>query len=137
MAVDPGEKNLGLAISDPSGTIANPLGVIKHVSHQIDAATIVQIAQEQEVVCIIIGQALDDDGQLTLQARRANHLTDQIRFQSSLLVELWDESGSTQSAREARIAMGVTRKNRQGHLDQLAATVVLQSFLDAQEHRHV
>jgi putative Holliday junction resolvase len=46
-------------------------------------------------------------------------------------VELWDESGSTQAARSARIAMGVSRRKRSGHLDEIAATVILQSYLDA------
>jgi putative Holliday junction resolvase len=52
--------------------------------------------------------------------------------QTNLPVELWDESYSTQKARTARIQMGVSRKKRAGHLDQLAATIILQSYLDAQ-----
>ena len=131
MAIDPGEKKLGVALSDPSGTIASPLTVLKHVRRAIDAATIAQLAVEHQAGLIVVGQALDDEGEPTLQSRRAVRLVEAIREQSSLPVVMWDESGSTQAARQARVAMGVTRRQRRGHLDDLAATVILQSYLDA------
>lgn len=131
LAVDPGEKRIGLAISDPTGTIANPLRVIKHVARPVDAAAVAQIAEEQGAGLIVIGQALDDEGLPTLQSRRAERLARAIREKTSLPVELWDESGSTQAAIAARIAMGVSRKKRRGHLDDLAAAVILQSYLDS------
>lgn len=130
LAVDPGEKRLGIAISDPTGTIANPLTVIKHVARAVDAAAIVQLAVEHEAGQIIIGEALDDEGQSTPQSRHAERLAEAIRAQTSLPVELWDESGSTQAARSARLAMGVSRRKRSGHLDDLAATYILQTYLD-------
>lgn len=133
LAVDPGEKRLGIAISDPTGTIARPLTVIKHISRMVDAATVTQLAKEQEAVRIVIGQALDAEGQLTPQAWRAARFAEAVSEQTDLPVELWDESGSTQAARSARIAMGVSRKKRAGHLDELAATVILQTYLDAHE----
>jgi putative Holliday junction resolvase len=58
-------------------------------------------------------------------------LADAIRQQTDLPVELWDESVSTQAARSARIMMGVSRARRRGHLDDLAATYILQTYLDA------
>jgi putative Holliday junction resolvase len=131
LAVDPGEKRIGLAISDPSGMIANPLTVIQHVSRLVDAASIAQIAREQLVDRIIIGQALDMDNHPTPQSRRAARLAAAIRDQTECAIELWDESDSTQTARAARINLGVRRQKRSGHLDELAATVILQSYLDA------
>ncbi len=131
LAIDPGEKNLGIALSDPSGTIANPLTVIKHVSRQIDAAAIAQLAREHEAGLIVVGQSLDDENEPTLQGRRAAKLAASIRSQTELPVRLWDESGSTQAARRARIAMGSSRRKRRGHLDDLAATFILQSYLNA------
>ena len=130
LAIDPGEKHLGIALSDPSGIIASPLTVLKHVQRTLDAASIAQLAEEHQASLIVVGQALDDEGQSTLQSRRAERLAEAIREQSSLPVILWDESGSTQAARQARQAMGVSRRKRQGHLDDLAATVILQSYLD-------
>jgi putative Holliday junction resolvase len=135
LGVDPGEKRLGLALSDPSGTIANPLAVLMHVSRLVDAAAIAEFARENQVERIIVGQALDDEGEATPQSRRAGHLAEAIRSQSGLPVELWEESGSTQAARQAQIAMGVPRSKRRGHLDDLAATFILQTYLDARVKR--
>lgn len=131
LAIDPGEKRLGIALSDPTGTIASPLTVIKHVSRVIDAAAIAQMAADHEAVCIVVGQALGADGEETPNSRHAARLADAIREQASVPVVLWDESGSTQSARAARIAMGVSRRKRSGHMDEMAATVILQTYLDA------
>ena len=131
LAVDPGEKRIGIAISDPTGTIANPLTVLKHVARPVDAAAIAQLAQEYGAVLIIVGQNLDAEGQHTLQSRMAGRLAEAIRAQISVPVEMWDESGSTKAARAARIAMGVRKNKRRGHMDDLAATVILQSYLDA------
>src|SRR5450759_2514819 len=134
LAVDPGEKRIGTAISDPTGTIANPLKVIIHVSRSVNAAQIAQLASEHEAECIVVGQVLDDDGGIGPAARKALRLAEAIRAQTDLPVELWDESGSTNEAREARFRMGVKRQKRSGHLDELAAVIILQSYLDAHSH---
>ncbi len=131
LAVDPGEKRLGIALSDPTGTIASPLAVIKHVSRLIDAAAVAQLAADHDAVCIVIGQALGADGEETPNSRHAARFAEAIREQTNLSVVLWDESGSTQAARSARIAMGVSRRKRSGHMDDMAATVILQTYLDA------
>ena len=131
LGVDPGEKNIGLAISDPTGTIANPLSVILHVARSEDAGKIIKAAVEQEAVRIIVGQPLDSEGEIGPAARKSIRLAEAIRAQTELPVELWDETGSTQAARSARIAMSSRRKKRSGHLDSLAATVILQSYLDS------
>ena len=132
LAVDPGEKRIGIAISDETGTIANPLTVLRHVRRNIDAAAVAAIAAERGAELIIVGQSLDDDGKPTFEGRRAARFARALEEQTTLPVRLWDEAFSTQKARAARIAMGVPRKKRAGHLDDLAATVILQSFLDSQ-----
>ena len=131
LAVDPGEKRLGIAISDPGAAFARPLLVLKHISRQADAANIARLAEEHEVVRIIVGWALDVDGNPTQQARSAARLAEALRKVTDRPVEMWDESGSTQAAREARIRMGVTRRKRSGHLDEVAAAIILQTYLDA------
>jgi putative holliday junction resolvase len=131
LSVDPGTRNIGLAISDPTGTIANPLMVLRHISRPLDAAHIAQIADENSAEKIVVGQALDDDGKPTFEGRRAARLAAAIREQTNLPVVLWDESLSTQIARQARQTMRVKRGKRSGHMDELAATVILQSYLDA------
>lgn len=135
LAVDPGEKRLGIALSDPGGMISNPLRVINHVSRAVDAAQIVALANEFGAERIIVGCPFDMDGEPGPQARKAMRLADAIRAQTSLPVVLWDESGSTQEARLARIALRVNRSRRAGHLDDLAATVILQSYLDENSNR--
>ena len=132
LAVDHGEKNIGLAISDLTGTIANPLTVVKHISKLIDAAQVAELAAQQGAEKIIIGQSFHMDGTPNLAGRRAARFAEALRSQTGIPVELWDESFSTQSARAAHIQMGVSRKKRAGHLDELAATVILQTYLDAQ-----
>ncbi len=132
LAVDPGDKNIGIALSDPTGTIANPLTVIQHISRPVDAASIAQLAEENQVARIIVGQALDDENRPTPQGRKAARLAAAIRTQTNLPVELWDESGSTLAARLAMIAVNTSRERRKGHHDDLAATYTLQTYLDAQ-----
>jgi len=135
LAVDPGEKRLGLAISDPTGTIANPLTVLNHISRGLDAAQIAALAGEHGAGLILVGVTTDEDDHLTPQGRSAARLAAAIRAQTPLPVELWDESGSTQAARQASIALGVSghkrRRQSHGHLDELAATYILQTYLDS------
>ena len=131
LAIDHGEKRIGLAISDLTGTIANPLTVVKHVSRAIDAAQVANIASEQDAELIVVGQSFDEDGQPNLAGRRAARFAEALQSQTDIPIQMWDESFSTKNARAARIQMGVSRKQRAGHLDQLAATVILQSYLDA------
>ena len=71
LAVDPGEKNIGIAVSDPTGTIANPVTVVQHVARALDAAQIASLAAEYGAGKVIVGQALDSDGQPTPEGRRA------------------------------------------------------------------
>ncbi len=134
LAVDPGDKRIGLAVSDLSGTIANPLRVIEHVARLVDAALIAQVAAERGAGLIIVGQALDEEGQPGPAARKAQRLAEAIRSQTEIPVELWDESSSTEEALFARRALGASRKKRSGHLDELAATVILQDYLNSHSH---
>jgi putative Holliday junction resolvase len=133
LAVDPGSKNLGIALSDPTSTIASPLTVLKHISRPANAAAIIALAEQHGAEMIIVGQSIGQDAQPTFEGRRSARLAAEIQAQSELEVVLWDEGFSTASAREAQLALGSPRKKRQGHLDDLAATVILQSFLDDQK----
>jgi putative Holliday junction resolvase len=135
LAVDPGEKRIGIALSDPTGTIANPLTVIQHVSRLLDAASIANLANQYEAGLIVVGKSFDEEGMPTPQSRRADRLAEVIHQQSEIPLIMWDESFSTLAARLARIVMGTTRRKRRGHMDELAATVILQSYLDSRENK--
>ena len=131
LAVDPGSKRIGLAISDPTGTIANPLTVVLHVSRLVDSAIVAELAASRAAGLIVIGQSFDEEGNPSFEGRRSMRFAEALKTQTSIPVILWDESLTSQAARIARIQMGAGRKTRSGHLDDLAATALLQSFLDA------
>lgn len=130
LGIDPGEKNIGLAISDPTGTLARPLTVVMMTSRKEAAQQILKLAEDEQAEAIIVGQSTQVDGKPDFSGRKAARLAAELRSQTDLPVILWDESNSTQIARESRINLGISRKNRQGHLDERAAAVILQSYLD-------
>ena len=125
LAVDPGNVRIGLAISDPTGTIARPLSILRHTSRHEDAIAILKTAAEYEAALIVVGVALDLEGEVGPQARRALRLVDVLSEEGDLPVTTWDESGSTQAAKR-----GPRRAKR---LDARAAAVILQEYLDVQK----
>ena len=131
LAVDHGEKRIGLALSDPTATIASPLTVLKHVSRLMDAAQVANLASENDVELIIIGQSFDEEGNPNLAGRRAAKFAEALKEQTQIPVELFDESFSTQDARTTVIEMGFSRKKRAGHHDSLAAVMILRSYLES------
>ncbi len=131
LAVDHGEKRIGVALSDPTATLASPLTVIKHVSRLLDAAQVANLAVENGAGLIVIGQSFDEEGRPNLAGRRAARFAEALKEQTTIPVELFDESFSTQDARAARIEMGVSRRKRAGHMDELAAVMILRSYIEA------
>jgi putative Holliday junction resolvase len=131
LCVDHGEKRIGLALSDPTATIASPLTVIAHISRALDAAQVAALATEHDASLILVGQSFDEAGRPNAAGRSAARFAEALRLQTNIPVEMWDESLSTQDARASRIALGVSRKKRAGHHDALAAVVILQSYLEA------
>lgn len=132
LAVDHGEKRIGLALSDPAASLASPLKVIEHVARWIDAAQVADVASQNGVGLIVIGQSFDEEGRPNLAGRRAARFAEALQTQTQIPVLLWDESFSTQDARATRIEMGVSRRKRGGHLDELAAVMILRSYLESQ-----
>lgn len=122
LAIDPGDTRLGLAISDPTGTIARPLRVLQHESRSRDAERIVAIAAEQGADTIVIGVAYDGSGEIGHQARKALRLKEALALAGAPNVVTWDESGSTQTA----LALGP----EDSLSDARAAAVLLQEYLD-------
>ncbi len=133
LAIDPGDKNIGVAISDATNTLARPLQLLKHKSRSENAKAIALLAKQHQVGLIIIGQALDDEGQPTYSGRKARRLAGATRTETEIPIKLWDESFSTQDSRAARIAQGVGRSKRSGHLDASAAAIILQSYINANQ----
>lgn len=134
LAIDHGEKRIGVAISDETATIASPVKVIEHISRAIDAAQVAEIAAQNQVGLIVVGQSFDEDGNPNPAGRRAGRFADELKNQTHVPIQMWDESFSTQIARSARIELGVSRKKRAGHQDVFAAVVILQSYLEAKRN---
>lgn len=130
LAVDHGQKRIGLALSDETGTLARPLAVIKHVARLIDAATVAERAAAHDAAKIIVGVSYNEEGELNAAGLSAERFAEALRLQTELPVLFWDESMTTQDAQFARLTMGASRKKRAGHLDDVAAAVLLQNYLD-------
>jgi putative Holliday junction resolvase len=135
LSVDHGEKRIGLALSDPTATIATPLTVIGHASRVLDAAQVAALASGHDASLIIVGQSFDEEGRPNAAGKSAARFAEALRGQTKIPVEMWDESFSTSDARASRIELGVSRKKRAGHHDSLAAVVILQSYLEAQVNK--
>ena len=131
LAVDIGEKRIGLALSDLTGTIAAPLSVIQHINRLIDAAQIAQLSSDHQVRQIVVGIPISDNNSDTPQIRHVMKFMDALKDQTPIPVVTWDESFSTNNAQRVRQQMGVSKKDRSGHLDDLAAAIILQSYLDS------
>ena len=91
------------------------------------------LAAENEVGLIVIGQSFDEEGNPNLAGRRAAKFAEALKEQTNTPIELFDESFSTQDARATRIEMGVSRKKRAGHMDELAAVMILRSYLESRK----
>lgn len=137
LAIDPGEKRLGIALSDDVGMFARPLQVLHHTSREKDAAYIIQISDEYQCQMIIIGQALDSDGQVGYRARSSQRLADSIKSKTNCKVILWDESYSSHDVHELDILSRRPRKNRNKDVDARAAAIILDDYLKSEEFQQV
>ncbi len=130
LGIDPGEKNIGLAVSDETGLVANPVGVIRHVSRHADALEILRQAGNLEVEHIVIGLAFDPEGIPSPSGRKSIRLGDEIKSLSQIEVTYMDEYGSTNLAQQTAREMGIRHSSRKGHRDEIAAVIILQAYLD-------
>ena len=130
LAVDPGSKRVGLALSDPSGTIASALVTVAAQPYATLAARLAAIAAEQEAARVIVGLPRRLDGSRGPEAAAAEKLAAEIRAATGLPVETVDERLTTAMAERSLIEGGVSREKRRQSIDRVAATLLLQSHLD-------
>lgn len=130
LAVDPGSKRVGVALSDPSETIAQALATVLAEPEESLPSRLAKIALSHEAERIIVGLPLRLDGTQGPEAATARRLADAIRLESRLPVELVDERLTTAAAERALIAGGVKREQRRQDIDRVAATMLLQGHLD-------
>jgi len=130
MAVDWGEKRIGLALSDPTRTIASPLGhIARRAGKRPPVAELARRAAEHEVTAIVVGLPLDAAGEDTPRAAEVRAVAAQLAARTGLDVRLVDERFTTAAALRAVREMGGSTRGRKGDVDALAATVLLQHAL--------
>ena len=128
--MDPGSKRVGLALSDPTGTIAQALATVPAEPRDTLVARLTGIAAQREATRIIVGLPRRMDGSFGPEAKAARALADELRRTSHLPVELVDERLTTAAAEKSLLAEGVRRDKRRASIDRVAATLLLQSHLD-------
>lgn len=130
MAVDWGERRIGLALSDPSGTIATPAGVIvRRIGKRAPIAELVRRAEALEARAIVMGLPLDGEGEDTPRAVECRRVARELTRRTKLPVALLDERFTTATALRAIRDMGGSTRGRKGDVDALAAAVLLQQAL--------
>lgn len=133
LGVDLGDVRIGLAISDPSGRVATPLGTVAPAGEEPEdvAGQLAGLAAEREAVRVVIGYPRTLEGREGRPATRARLIAEALREASDLDVELWDERFTTVEAERTMLEQGAKRRERRQAVDRVAATLLLQSFLDA------
>lgn len=133
LALDLGERRIGVALSDPLRMVARPLTVIQRASRAEDLERIGRLVDEHQVSLLLCGYPLSLDGSEGPQGRRVRRYAEVLGESLEVPLELWDERYSTV---EAESLMRVSRKNqspqeRRNWVDAVAAAVILQSYLNA------
>jgi putative Holliday junction resolvase len=136
MALDVGERHTGVAISDPTATIARPLETVNHRSRKELVSAVVALVERHQVDAVVVGRPLSLDGRVGPQAQLVDRCAADLGEAIDVPVILWDERFSTAKAdevlRETRSEKARRRARSNGEIDAIAAAVILQSYLDSQ-----
>lgn len=137
LALDVGERRIGIALSDPSATLARPLQALGRRSRDEDFAAVADLVAAHRVGLVIVGHPLSLDGTDGPQARRVAQYAKALAARLPVGVVLWDERFTTAKAEQIlRQSRGEKRRRRAratGELDAIAAAIILQSYLDSQQ----
>lgn len=126
-----GEARIGLAASDPTGTLCTPLEALVRTSFDEDIARLKALAAKHDVACIVVGLPVSMDGSRGTQARSVLAFSRHLRDEVDVPVHTWDERLSTAEA-EARLReAGVQPSRDKGRVDSTAAALILESYLAA------
>jgi len=129
LALDPGTKRIGVALSDELGWTAQPLETFERRSLEADIAHIQDLVREHEVREVIIGLPIRLDGSLGPAAQTVQALQRTLEERLPVPVVAWDERLTSRSAEQMLIEANVSRKKRRGAVDRVAAALLLQSYL--------
>lgn len=133
LAVDYGTHRIGLALSDPTGFLAQGLIVLKRTSDAHAVAEIVQLVKQHEVDRIVVGLPKNMNGSIGPRAEQCLHFAEKLRDVCLLDVDMYDERLTTVAAEKLLISNDMRRQNRRKVIDSVAATILLQSYLDREQ----
>lgn len=132
VAFDVGDRRIGLAISDPLGYTAQPLFTLHRTGRKADLKSVARVLRKHGVTEAVVGNPLHMSGDQSPQAAKAQAFAEELRTEFGITVHLWDERLTTTEAhRHLDDAGHGGRRERKGIIDQLAAVLILQAFLEA------
>jgi putative Holliday junction resolvase len=128
-ALDVGDVRIGVAVSDELGMTSRGIGVVRRVGGVRDLERIAALLAPYAPGRVVIGLPLDMDGTEGPRAAKTRRFADRVEAHLGIPVELFDERLTTVAAHEAMAATGVPRKRRRDLVDQMAAAIILESYL--------
>ncbi len=132
LALDVGERTVGLAVSDPDRRVASPAGTIRRAKRFADtAAMLLAAADERGAAALVVGLPLDLDGREGRRARQVRQFVVNLMGRRDLPALMWDERFSTNAVERVMLAADASRRRRRAAKDTLAAVYILQGFLDS------
>lgn len=134
MALDVGKARIGVALTDPLGYTAQPLLTIWRKSRGDDLRSILRLIRKHEVTHIVVGNPLHMSGDVSPWAAKVQEFAGELSARSGLPVELWDERLTSVAAHEILDEAGHDSRDRKQIIDQVAATVILRDWMEAQRH---
>lgn len=129
MALDVGTKRIGVAVSDPSGTFALPVGTIQRTNLDADLSRIVAFAEAYQASDVVIGDPVSLSGERGIAAAKMDAFVERLRRVFAGTIHRQDERLTTAQATKSLIDADVARKRRRQVVDKLAAALILESFL--------
>ena len=130
LCLDVGEKRIGIAISDPDGRVAFPLDVLNRTSSEKDLGTISDLIDENQVSKLVIGHPISLSGGKSHQTLFVEEFTEELKKVIDVETILWDERLSTSEADKSLRSMGTKSRKRKDKIDAIAASLILQNYLD-------
>lgn len=133
LAIDVGSKRIGVAVSDELGLTAQPvLTLERRRNRRDDLRSLARLCRRFEVAGIVVGDPLKLDGAVSPQAARIRSFAKELGELSGLPIHLWDERLTTRCAHQLLYESGHVRQRHRKVVDQVAATLILESFLEEQ-----
>lgn len=131
VALDVGDRRIGIAVSDPLGITAQPIETYTRIGYGPDVRRIAEIAKQYGTNRILCGLPRNMDGTQGFQVEKVREFAAKLEEQG-LLIEYYDERMTTMLAENALLEANMRREDRKKKVDMIAATMILQSYLDAQ-----